>query len=234
MPTSKNKKIIAIIPARGGSRGIPNKNIIDLGGFPLIAYSIVVAKKAGLETFVSTDSEKIAEISKQYGAKVIKRPQEFATDSSPDIDFVKHALNFIEADYLVHLRPTTPFRDPEVIKQAIREMVDSKATSMRSAHRTIESPYKFFKIKNGYFKPLIGSLENSNLPRQLFDPAYHPNGYVDILKVSEIGKTIHGKKILPFITPEVIEIDRMVDLEYARLKVSESKIYKYLHDSNKI
>ena len=127
-----------------------------------------------------------------------------------------------------HLRPTTPFRDPEVIKRAIKEMANSKATSMRSAHRTVESPYKFIKIKKGYFLPFIGDLENSNLPRQLYDSVYHPNGYVDILKVSEIGKTIHGKKILPFITDEVIEIDRPIDLEYARAMVFKTKIYGQL------
>jgi len=215
----------AIIPARGGSKGIPNKNIVDLGGFPLIAYSIVASKKAGLETYVSTDSEEIAKISKEWGAKVIMRPKEYATDTSPDIDFIKHAIKYINTDYLVHLRPTTPFRNPELIKQAIREMEKSKATSMRSAHRIAESPYKFMKIKKGYFLPFIGDLKNSNLPRQLFEPVFHPNGYVDILKVSEIGKTIHGKKILPFITDEVIEIDRPIDLEYARTKVFKTKIY---------
>jgi CMP-N-acetylneuraminic acid synthetase len=223
---------VAIIPARQGSKGIPKKNIVDLGGFPLIAFSIVAAKKAGLGTYVSTDSQEIAKISKKWGAKIIMRPAEYATDTSPDIDFIKHALKYIKTDYLVHLRPTTPFRDPEVIKQAIREMLDSKATSMRSAHKTVESPYKFMKLKKGYFLPLLGSLENSNLPRQLFDPAYHPNGYVDILKVSEIGKTIHGNKILSFITEEVIEIDRPIDLEYARIKVFKTKIYNQLKKSN--
>lgn len=218
----------AIIPAREGSKGIIKKNIVDLGGFPLIVYSIVASKKAGLETYVSTDSEEIARISKEWGAKVIMRPKEYATDTSPDIDFIKHALKYITADYLVHLRPTTPFRDPEKIKQAIREMEKSKATSLRSAHRISESPYKFMKIKKGYFLPFIGDLKNSNLPRQLFEPVFHPNGYVDILKVSAIGKTIHGKKILPFITDEVIEIDRPIDLEYARAKVFKTKIYGQL------
>lgn len=219
---------IAIIPAREGSKGIPNKNVKDLGGFPLIAYSIIAAKNAGLETYVSTDSLIIADIAREYGAKTIIRPRKYATDTSPDIEFIKHILQTIKTDYLVHLRPTTPFRDSEVIKQAIDEMINSKATSLRSAHRTVESPYKFFKIEKGYFKPLLGSLENSNLPRQLYDPAYHPNGYVDILKVSEIGKTIHGRKILPFITDEVIEIDRPIDLEYARIKVFKTKIYGQL------
>ena len=218
---------VAIIPAREGSKGILKKNIVDLGGFPLIAYSIVVAKRAGLLTYVSTDSEEIARISKEWGARVIMRPKEYATDTSPDIEFIKHALKYIKTDYLVHLRPTTPFRDPERIKEAIKQMTD-KATSLRSAHRTVESPYKFMKIKKGYFLPFIGDLKNSNLPRQLFEPVFHPNGYVDILKVNEIGKTIHGKKILPFITDEVIEIDRPIDLEYARTKVFKTKIYGQL------
>jgi len=220
--------IKTIIGARGGSKGIENKNIIDLGGFPLIAYSIVASIRAGLDTYVSTDSKEIAVIAEEYGAKVIVRPENLATDTSQDIDFIKHALKYIKADYLVHLRPTTPFRDPIMIKTAVDEMLDSKATSMRSAHRVVESPYKFFKIKKGFFQPLLGSFETSNLPRQLFEPAYHPNGYIDILDVGSIGKTIHGEKILPFLTNEVIEIDREIDLDYAKTKVFKTKIYGLL------
>jgi CMP-N,N'-diacetyllegionaminic acid synthase len=218
-------EIKAIIGARGGSKGIKNKNIVDLGGFPLIAYSIVASIRSGLDTYVSTDNKEIADIAEEYGAKIIVRPEEYATDASPDIDFIKHALKKIKADYLVHLRPTTPFRDPNTINRAIEEMIDSNADSMRSAHRVVETPYKYFKIKKGYFKPLLGSLENSNLPRQLYEPAYHPNGYVDILDTSRINKTIHGNKILPFITDEVIEIDREIDLDYAKSIVFKTKIY---------
>lgn len=217
-----------IIGARGGSTAIPQKNIVDLGGYPLIAYSIIASVRSGLDTYVSTDNKDIAEIAERYGAKIIVRPPELAKDFSEDIDFIKHALKIIRTDYLVHLRPTTPFRDPEVIKQAIEDMLDSKATSMRSAHKTVESPYKFFKIKKGYFRPLLGGFETSNLPRQLYEPAYHPNGYIDILDVSKIGKTIHGEKILPFITDEVVEIDRPIDLDYAKTKVFKTKIYGLL------
>ena len=129
----KNKKILAIIAARGGSKGIPKKNIIDLGGHPLIAYSIAVAKLSKLieRIIVSTDSEEIAEISKKYGAEVpFIRPEEYARDNSPDKEFVQHAINWFKEkenyapEYMVHIRPTTPLRKPEIIDEAIEKFLN--------------------------------------------------------------------------------------------------------------
>ncbi|HON56846.1 MAG TPA: acylneuraminate cytidylyltransferase family protein, partial [bacterium] len=110
-------KIYAIIPARGGSKGVPDKNIRLLKGYPVIAYSIVACKlsKKIDRIIVSTDSEKIAQISKKYGAEVpFLRPAEFATDISPDLGFMKHAVDWFEIneknipDFFIHIRPTTP------------------------------------------------------------------------------------------------------------------------------
>lgn len=149
--------ITAIIPARGGSKGIPQKNIMDIGGFPLIAYSIAAAKlsKKIDRVIVSTDSKEIAEIAKRFGAEVpFMRPKEIATDTSPDIDFIKHALSWFKAKegrtpkYIVHLRPTTPLRHPADIDRSITKLAaHSRATSLHSAHELRESPYKLFKIK---------------------------------------------------------------------------------------
>src|SRR5438445_794845 len=109
--------IVGIIPARGGSKGVPGKNIRLLAGYPLISYSIVAGRLASAidQVIVSTDSEEIAEVSRRYEADVpFMRPREFASDSSPDRDFVLHALGWFSThgiplpDYLVHLRPTTP------------------------------------------------------------------------------------------------------------------------------
>ncbi|MDD5689327.1 MAG: acylneuraminate cytidylyltransferase family protein [Caldisericia bacterium] len=228
----KNKKIIAIIPARGGSKGIPKKNIIDLGGYPLIAYSIAVAKlsKFILRVIVSTDSEEIAEISKSYGAEVpFLRPKKFATDNARDIGLIKHAIGWLKhnenyyPDYLVFLRPTTPLRDVRMVDKAISEIIkDKEATALRSGH-LFESPaYKLFRRKGAYTKffgkeDFKSGIEYQDFPRQRLPVTYKTNGYVDVLlsKTIATGK-LHGKKIRAFITDETADIDSLRDLDFAK------------------
>src|SRR3989338_3142947 len=154
----------AIIPARGGSKGVPKKSIALLCGFPLIAYSIAAAKlsKTIARVIVSTDSEEMAEVARSFGAEApFMRPAEFARDTSPDIEFVQHAIQWLKEhesrvpEYLVHLRPTTPLRKPEDIDRAIEMLMKHKdATSLRSGYEMRESPYKLFGIQDGYFTPL--------------------------------------------------------------------------------
>ncbi len=219
---------IAIIPARGGSKGIPGKNISLLLGHPLIAYSIVAsqASRSISRTMVSTDSEEIAEIARRYGAEVpFMRPAEFSTDTSTDRDFLIHALGWLaeyenaRPDYIVHLRPTTPLREPEVIDEAVRLLRDTaSATSLRSAHLASKTPYKWFEMDAlGYFKgirPDDPRPEYYNLPRQSFPPVYDPNGYVDVLRVSQLlsSPSVHGGAILGFVTPFCHELDSPEDL----------------------
>lgn len=250
MKKNKNKKIIAIIPARGGSKGIPKKNIINLGGYPLIAYSIAVAKLSKFinRIIVSTDSKKIAEIARRYGAEVpFLRPKEFATDKSGDLEVIKHAIEWLKTnegyqpEYLVHLRPTTPLRDPDLIDKAIEKFIQNKtATSLRSGHEIRESPYKLFEIEDGFFKGLFPDdprPEYYNLPRQFFSPVYQPDGYVDIIKRQIVmGKgSLHGPKILAFISPDVGELDRPQDLEFIKFNLNKGyyEIYEYLKNNFK-
>ncbi len=240
-----DKTVFAVIPARGGSKGIPKKNIVDLGGFPLIAFSIAAAKLSHNidRVVVSTDSEEIAETAKKYGAEVpFLRPAEFAADASGDIDFIRHALKWFEEregktpDYLVHLRPTTPLRDPKLVDRAIEEMIkNEEATSLRSGHEIRESPYKLFGIENGFFVGLFPNdprPEYYNLPRQSFPPVYQPDGYVDILKTEFILKTdrLHGDKILAFVSPDTGELDKIEDLDFIahKLKSGNFEIYEFL------
>ena len=221
--------IIALIPARSGSKGIPKKNIKLLGEFPLIAYTIEAAKKSSLidRVIVSTDSEEIAEISRKHGAEVpFLRPTEFSGDKSPDMDFILHALDWLkknentQPDLIVHLRPTTPLRDPALIDDAIKKIQSNEgATCLRSGHELAESPHKFFEIEDGFFVGLFPDdprPEYYNLPRQSFASAYHPNGYVDVIKPDYIRKSgkLHGPKILAFVTPVSIEVDRTEDFEH--------------------
>lgn len=239
----KRKKIIALIPARGGSKGIPKKNIIDLGGFPLIAYSIAAAKlsKNIDRIIVSTDSEEIAEVSKKYGAEVpFMRPAEYATDTSPAIEFFQHALKWFaenenyEPDYIVQLFPTTPLRDPALIDQAIEKILNNKeATSLRSAHEMSETAYKDFKIEGDFFIGLFPSgPDDHSLPRQLFPNTYHPNGYVDVITSSFLKASgqLYGNKVLSFITPNIGELDNSEDLDFIEylLQKQHWQIYEYL------
>jgi len=227
--TADENRVIGLIPARGGSKGIPGKNIRLLDGHPLIAYSIVLSKMSRSidRTIVSTDSEEIAGVARHYGAEVpFLRPERFAADSSPDIDFVRHFLDWFEENegyrprYIAHIRPTTPVREPELIDRAVDKIVrHPDATALRSVHETRESPYKLFGIENGYLAGLFPDdprPEYYNLPRQAFPPVYHPNGYVDIIKSETVLSTgsLHGPKILSFVTPVSAELDTEDDFDF--------------------
>lgn len=235
----------AIIPARGGSKGVPKKNLALLAGFPLIAYAIVAAKlsKKIDRVIVSTDSEEIAAVAKKFGAEVpFMRPREFASDTSQDIEWARHAIQWFKQnekkvpEYIVHLRATTPLRKSEDIDKAI-EMIQARpeATSLRSGYEMRESPYKLFGITGGYFTGLFPDdprLEYYNLPRQSFPPVYQPDGYVDVLKTDLIKRngTMTGDKILAFISEDTGEIDTIKDFEYLEHKLRSGKweVYDYL------
>jgi N-acylneuraminate cytidylyltransferase len=226
-------KVIALIPARAGSKGVPNKNIRMLGGYPLMAWSIMAAKKSKLidRIIVSTDSHEYANLAIKLGAEApFLRPSEISDDHSTDYDCIVHALDWLgmnggEPQYIVHIRPTTPFRDPAYIDSAIEAFQNSpeNITSLRSAHEMSESAYKTLEItEDGRFKR-VGSddtaLDSANNARQQFPKTYQANGYVDILSTSFIRAKglIHGDWVLPFITPSVLEVDTEDDffqLEY--------------------
>lgn len=229
--------ILAIIPARKGSKGLPDKNIKFLAGHPLIAYSIAAAKLTSNinRVIVSTDSEVYAEIAKKYGADVpFLRPVELAGDRSTDLEFFQHAINWLESnekmvpDLFVHLRPTTPLRDPVLIRNAIAEIIsDSSATSLRSAHKASESPLKWFKRDEfGYFTTMQGdsNLEASNQRRQDFADIFVPDGYVDIVRSKLIRQNnmLHGNKVIGFESPYCVEIDTEEEFEYLEYQICKT------------
>lgn len=218
----------AIIPARGGSKGVPDKNIRLLAGFPLIAYSIVAAKLTPTidRVIVSTDAERIADMSRRFGADVpFMRPAALAQDRSPDRDFLQHAIQWFEQhegrapDYWVHLRPTTPLREPVRVAAAIADIqAHQEATALRSAHPSPESPFKWFLMgDDGFFCGLRGEkdMDSLNRPRQCFPTAYVPDGYVDVLKTAFIksGELIHGNRMRSFISPFCHEVDNLEDFD---------------------
>jgi len=211
-----------IIPARGGSKGVPKKNIRLLGGLPLIAYPILEAKKCkNISTvYVSTDSSEIAGTAKEYGAEIIERPAQYATDESLDIDVMRHAVTHLD-DFgdIIHLRATTPNISVLFIDKAIEYFLDnSSCTSLRSAHECPETAYKYFQKNGAYWQGLFDDQfkgEYYNQPRQSLPKTYHPNGYVDIIKPSWFmnGDSLHGDKMLAFETPYVHEVDTIDDFK---------------------
>lgn len=236
----KVSKIIAIIPARGGSKGLPGKNIIPLGGKPLIAWSIETAKKSKLveRVIVTTDDEKIATVAREYGAEVpFIRPAELAQDDTPPDPVLKHALQFLEEkegikpEIIVWLEPPCPFRTPEEIDEAIQMLKnDSDADSLRSVIEPFQNPYKSWTIgENGYLEPLI-KVEGRALhtgPRQKTTKTYWQNGALFLFKYDTIMKkgNFFGDKILPYIMPSdrFIDIDKKEDLELAEFYLKKIK-----------
>jgi N-acylneuraminate cytidylyltransferase len=230
--------IIAIIPARAGSKTLMDKNIKLLSGHPLIAYSIAAAKlsKKIERVIVSTNSKKYADIAKRYGAEVpFIRPDKYSTDTSTDKDFLVHAMSFFKNyEYWVHLRPTTPLRNIEIIDKAIKEIVNDKhVTSLRSGHKAPESPLKWFIKKENYFKGLIEN-ENYNLPKEAFEQVYIPDGYVDILKSSFVmnNNKIHGDKMIGFESPVCTEVDSLEEFNYIQYQLDKdgSPLLDYLNE----
>jgi len=221
-------RIVALIPARSGSKGVPNKNVRRLGGHSVLKWSIAACLKSMYieKTIVSTDSEEYASLAKSFGADVpFLRPAEISTDHSTDFEFIDHSLNWLEEndelpEYLVHIRPTTPFRNPKLIDQAIVLFVNHvSATALRSVHLMSESSYKTFEISGDGRLKRVGSkgkaLDTANNARQSFPNTFIANGYVDILSVCYIRKSglIHGDSVIPFVTPVADEIDTEDDFQ---------------------
>ena len=240
---NNNGSIIAIIPARSTSKEVRNKNIVKIKGKELISYTICCALKSKLidRVIVSTDSKKYAKIASQHGAEVpFLRPKNISLDKSTDITFFKHALDWLKENenilpkLFVHLRPTTPFRNPKVVDTAIKEFLKGKYSALRSCHVMSESSYKTFEIKKKKLVMLCSNdtnIELANRNRQLFPTTYNANGYIDIIKPELILKKnmIHGNKVLGFITEQVLEVDTKYDLERLEYEIKKKPIlYKRL------
>ena len=217
------RQILALIPARGGSKSIPRKNLLMVGGKPLIAHSIeqALASRRITRTIVSTDDAEIADVARQYGADVpFMRPSDLAQDLSPDIDVFRHALGWLRdregyhCDLVVHLRPTGPVRRVALIDEAVELLLRSPdAHSLRSVSRALQTPYKMWRIVDGHLDPLLridGVPEPHCMPRQSLPGVYWQNGYVDIVRpavVIELGM-MTGQKIVPFVVDDpVLELD---------------------------
>ncbi len=228
------RKILAIIPARGGSKSIKNKNIIKLFGKPLIYYSIAVAKKSKYisRVIVSTDSKIIKSIALKFGADVpFLRPKRFAKDTSRDYEVVKHLMNWLEKnenylpDLIIHLRPTYPIRDYKFIdKQISKALTNKDFDAYKSVVEASQTPFKmWFKTKK-FLKPVIGDFKKEyfNAPRQLLKKVYWQNACLDIINPKSLSRyrSISGTKIIPIVMKEseVFDIDYVSDLKKIKKK----------------
>ncbi len=235
MPPATPPGLLALIPARSGSKGVPDKNVHLVGGYPMIAWTIraCLLSHCFERIVVSTDSPTYAELAVTWGAEApFLRPEQLARDTSGDYETIIHALDWLQHDgfdprLVVHMRPTTPLRDPTLIRQAITAFDAAiGATALRSVHEMSESAYKTFEIAPSGALRAVGatttSLDAANASRQQFPITYQANGYVDVLSVAFIRstETLHGDHVQPFITPPVTEVDSLDDLHYLEYEIT--------------
>jgi len=235
------KHILAIIPARGGSKGITRKNIKDLAGKPLIAWTIETAlKTACLERIiVSTDDEEIAKIAKAYGSEVpFSRPKEFAHDDTTDMPVYEHTLTWLGEnegyipDIIVWLRPTAPLRTSEDIEKAVDILVESKADWVRSVCEAEHHPYWMYRLVNGKMESFIEGIDiRSYIRRQLMPPAYRVNGTVDVTWRETIleKKILYSGNMQAYVMPVERSIDVDTEMDFAFIKtLMEEKFNDFL------
>ena len=225
-------KIIALIPARSGSKRVPGKNIRELNGHPLLAYTISSALESAIfdAIVVSTDSEEYRDISTYYGAEVpFLRPDILAGDNSPDIEWIEYTLNNLSKigksyDCFSILRPTSPFRQALTIKRAWKEFcADPSADSLRAVEKCKQHPGKMWVVRGKRMLPLLPlgpkELPWHSTPYQALPEVYIQNASLEIAwtKVVLDGHTISGNVILPFFTQgyEGFDVNQPYDWQYA-------------------
>jgi len=226
-------KILAIIPARGGSKGLPKKNILDLNDKPLIAWSIEasLASKYITKTVVSSDNDEILNISKKYKANTLKRPTELASDTASSEEAVINVIEELkkggeEFEYLILLQPTSPLRDRNDIDNALELLFASKATALISVCETDNKLLKAFKENEAGY---IEGVANNTYPfarRQDLPKTYMSNGAIYIIKIDEFLKyrTLFTKKTISYRMSEIksLDIDTIDDLKEVQNYIGKS------------
>ncbi|HEY2326943.1 MAG TPA: acylneuraminate cytidylyltransferase family protein [Gaiellaceae bacterium] len=229
---------VALVPARSGSIRVPGKNLLMLGGHPLLAYAIAAARESGVfvDVLVSTDSTETADVARRYGATVPHlRPAELATATSPDIDWVLDVMGGREEDAFAILRPTSPFRTDATIRRAweqFRTLGDS-ADSIRAVERVKQHPGKMWVLEGALMRPLLEQGEG-NVPFHSTQFAALPEVWVQnsSLEIAwrrvlcEANPTIAGRRVAPFFTDgyEGFSIDYPEDVERAEELVATSAV----------
>lgn len=221
-------RVVAVVPARGGSKGVPRKNVRDLGGKPLLAWSVELA----LDTpevdrvIVSTDDDEIAAVAREYGAEVSSRPAELAADDAIVADALRHLIGELRAEgeaatYLVLLEPTCPFRSSEDVSACLRRLVDDGYDSVATFVEAELNPYRAWTLDDGHPEPVIPGA-NPWLPRQELPDAYQLNGGVYAFVADRLppegGSLLFGTfGGVPMPADRSVDVDSELDLELARL-----------------
>jgi YrbI family 3-deoxy-D-manno-octulosonate 8-phosphate phosphatase len=236
-------EVLAIIPARGGSKGIPRKNIKDFAGYPLIAYSILAATRSKYvtRTIVSTDNDEIAQVAREWGAETpFMRPDEFSQDNTTDLPVFQHALKWLQEnegykpDVVVQLRPTSPIRPLNCVDAAVELLLaNPKADSVRGVVEAAQNPFKMWRIDpaGGKMLPLVatpGVDEAYNAPRQQLPMVYWQTGHIDAIRTSTIVKknSMSGSTIFPLIIDQkyTVDIDNLADWKQAEWLIQEGSL----------
>jgi len=228
----KNKNILVIIPARGGSKSIPKKNIKKLGGKPLIAYPIELAKSLKMinKIVVSTDSKEIAKVAKKHGAEVpFIRPAELAEDETPTSPVLHHCVKFLEekkgykADLILVLYPTCPFLEKETVIKAINILNNKKCNSVVSVEKDYGRFWVYSKLRNKY----VSFYPKKSVNRQYYKPLLKENGgiYFSKYKVIMNQNKMIDEKSIKFIVMnpgELIDVDTPEDWKNAEEKINKN------------
>jgi CMP-N,N'-diacetyllegionaminic acid synthase len=232
-----NLKLVALIPARSGSKGIPHKNIKEYCKLPLMCHSIKIAQESSFITdiIVTTDSEEYKNIAMEHGARCpFIRPDDISEDLSTDYDFIKHYIQWVQLrehedlpDFIVQLRPTYPNRSIVDLNKCIQIMLENEDySSLRTVIPNTKTPYKMYSTEGNVLKPLFeeanGLKEPYNCCRQDLPNTYLHNGCIDVIRVSSFIKynSITGPKIYAYIMDkeEVNDIDSVEDWNESELK----------------
>jgi YrbI family 3-deoxy-D-manno-octulosonate 8-phosphate phosphatase len=223
-------EVLAIVPARGGSKSLPRKNLRQLAGHPLVAYSIAAGLQSEVVSrlIVSTDDEEIAQVSRLYGAEIpFMRPKSLAADDTLDLPVFQHALTTLGAqgykpDVVVQLRPTSPLRPPDCIDQAVKLLLGTEdADSVRAVVPSSQNPYKMWRIKeDGRLTPLLGDgkVEAYNMPRQKLPSTFWQTGHLDVIRTRTILEmhSMSGALILPLVLDPRYSIDIDTERDWER------------------
>lgn len=229
----KKPEVLALIPARGGSKGIPRKNINLFAGYPLISYSIAAGLQAQSVTrvIVSTDDAEIAAVARQWGAETpFLRPAELAQDNTTDLPVFQHALRWLKdnegysPDLVIQLRPTSPIRPRGCIDEAVALLQRHPgADSVRGVVPSGQNPYKMWRLQaeNEPMLPLLnleGVVEPFNAPRQSLPPTYWQTGHIDVIRPRVIleGNSMSGKSILPYLIDPRFTVDIDTPFDWLR------------------
>lgn len=219
-PAPDSSAVLAVVPARGGSKSIPRKNVRPFAGYPLLAYSVAAGLQATSVTrvIVSTEDEEIAEVARRFGAEVpFLRPAELAEDDTADLPVFQHVLRELERregyrpEIVVQLRPTSPVRPRDCVDQAVALLREhTEADSVRGVVPSGQNPYKMWRLTHGgAMRPLLSEIpEAYNLPRQALPATYWQTGHVDAIRVSTIAAgSMSGGVIWPLLLDPIYSVD---------------------------